>query len=139
MIQENQFQDRMDRIERLIHELERTQDQEARARAQEMMQVVLDLHSFCLHRILETIGECEDGSKVVDLLARDPLVSSVLLLHELHPLSLEQRVRDALDKVRPYLRSHGGDVELLDVAHGIVRLRLAGSCNGCPSSTATLK
>jgi nitrite reductase/ring-hydroxylating ferredoxin subunit len=41
--------------------------------------------------------------------------------------------------VRPYLESHGGDVELLGVEDGVVRLALRGSCDGCASSTATLK
>ena len=45
----------------------------------------------------------------------------------------------ALDKVRPYLGSHGGNVELLGVEDGVVRLRLQGSCDGCPSSQVTLK
>ena len=48
-------------------------------------------------------------------------------------------MRGALDEVRPYLASHGGDVELLGVEDGVVRLRLEGSCNGCPSSAMTLK
>jgi Fe-S cluster biogenesis protein NfuA/nitrite reductase/ring-hydroxylating ferredoxin subunit len=48
-------------------------------------------------------------------------------------------VQAALDEVRPYLDSHGGDVELLSVDEGVVRLRMQGSCKGCPSSAATLK
>ena len=63
----------------------------------------------------------------------------ILLLHGLHPLDLETRVRQALDKVRPLLRSHGGNVELLGLAGGVARLRMLGSCDGCPSSAMTLK
>jgi Fe-S cluster biogenesis protein NfuA len=48
-------------------------------------------------------------------------------------------VRRALDKVRPYLHSHGGDVELLGISEGTVRLHLEGSCHGCPSSQVTLQ
>jgi Fe-S cluster biogenesis protein NfuA len=66
-------------------------------------------------------------------------VAHLLLLHDLHPISLETRVAGALDGVRPYLRSHGGNVQLLGVDAGVVRLRLEGSCNGCPSSAVTLK
>ena len=69
----------------------------------------------------------------------DELVAHLLLLHGLHPVPVEERVRDALDGVRPYLDSHGGGVELLGVEDGVVQLRLEGSCDGCPSSTATLK
>ena len=48
-------------------------------------------------------------------------------------------MREALEEVRPYLESHGGDVELLAVEDGVVRLRMQGSCSGCPSSAMTLK
>jgi Fe-S cluster biogenesis protein NfuA len=44
-----------------------------------------------------------------------------------------------IEKVRPYLKSHGGDVELASVADGVIRLRLQGSCGSCPSSSITLK
>ena len=49
------------------------------------------------------------------------------------PPILESRVEQALERVRPYLRSHGGNVEMLGIAEGVVRLRMLGSCNGCPS------
>jgi Fe-S cluster biogenesis protein NfuA len=67
------------------------------------------------------------------------LVGQLLMLYDLHPVDLETRIKQALDKVRPMLKSHGGDVELLSVEDGIVRLRLNGSCNSCPSSSLTLK
>ena len=68
----------------------------------------------------------------------DELVAHLLLLHGLHPVPVRERVRGALDEVRPYLVAHGGGVELLGVADGVVRLRLEGACNGCPSSALTL-
>ena len=76
---------------------------------------------------------------MIDAFAGDDLVGAILLLHGLHPLDLETRVRQALDKVRPLLRSHGGNVELLGLAGGVARLRMLGSCDGCPSSAMTLK
>ena len=61
-------------------------------------------------------------------------------MHGLHPYGVEERVERALEAVRPYLGSHGGDVELLGVTEeGVVRLRLLGSCDGCPSSSVTLE
>ena len=71
--------------------------------------------------------------------ASDELVGHLLLLHGLHPVPLAERVTGALEEVRPYLGSHGGDVELLAVEAGVARLRLKGSCSGCPSSTVTLR
>jgi Fe-S cluster biogenesis protein NfuA/nitrite reductase/ring-hydroxylating ferredoxin subunit len=67
------------------------------------------------------------------------LVSHLLLLHGLHPLDVETRVVQALEEVRPYLQSHGGNVEFLGVEEGVARLRMQGSCDGCPSSAMTLK
>jgi Fe-S cluster biogenesis protein NfuA len=72
-------------------------------------------------------------------LAEDDLVAHLLILHGLHPVPLEQRVHGALEQVRPYLGSHGGDVELLGVEDGVAHVRLEGTCNGCPSSTVTLR
>ena len=67
------------------------------------------------------------------------MVASLLLIHDLYPVALEERVVEALDSVRPYMESHGGDVELLGVEDGVAQLRLEGSCNGCAASSATLE
>ena len=138
--EERQFRQRMERIETLIQELEQLPDSRARAHTQEVIQAILELHGTALERMLEQIAEAGDtGLATIGALARDDLVGSLLLLHGLHPQDMETRVRLALDKVRPYLRSHGGDVELLGVAGSEVRLRMQGSCHGCPSSALTLK
>jgi Fe-S cluster biogenesis protein NfuA len=135
-----EFRRRMERVEILVHEVERCPDAATRARARELVQAVLDLHGAGLERIFEQIaGRGETGLALIETLTRDDLVGSLLLLHGLHPLDLETRVRQALDRVRPYVRSHGGDVELLGVARGVVRLRMVGSCQGCPSSAQTVK
>jgi Fe-S cluster biogenesis protein NfuA len=50
-----------------------------------------------------------------------------------------EEVQEVLDKLRPFLLRDGGDVELVDIEDGIVKLRLMGACGSCPSSTITLK
>ena len=140
-LQEKEFQQRMEQIERLVQALEALPDPAARASASELLQATLDLHGAGLERMLELIVEAgEPGDAIIEQMAGDDLVRSLLLLHGLHPLDLETRVTQALDKVRPYLATHGGNVELVGVADdGVVRLRLQGSCNGCASSAMTLK
>lgn len=69
----------------------------------------------------------------------DELVAHLLILHDLHPLDLAARIEQALEEVRPYLRSHGGDAEVAEIEDGVVRLRLSGSCQGCPASAQTLR
>ncbi|BBI35111.1 MULTISPECIES: NifU family protein [Cohnella] len=55
------------------------------------------------------------------------------------PSTQYDEVIDVLDKLRPFLQRDGGDVELVDIEDGIVKLRLMGACGSCPSSTITLK
>jgi len=52
---------------------------------------------------------------------------------------LREEVEKVLEEVRPYLRAEGGDIELVDVVDGVVRVRLKGACAGCPMSQMTLK
>jgi Fe-S cluster biogenesis protein NfuA len=130
----------MQRIEALLQEAEQLQDPAAQTLARELVQALLELHGAGLAQvvqILEASGSA--GNDCFQACAADGLVGSLLLLHNLHPLDMETRVQRALEKVRPYLRSHGGDVELLAIGEGAVRLRMQGSCNGCPSSAQTLK
>lgn len=54
-------------------------------------------------------------------------------------VSVEERVNEVLGKLRPFIQRDGGDVELVEVEDGIVRVRLLGACGTCPSSTITLK
>jgi Fe-S cluster biogenesis protein NfuA len=96
--------------------------------AVEAVQALVELYGEALRRVVAGADP-----------ARDELLSHLLLVHDLHPVDAETRVRRALDDVRPYLGSHGGDVELLGVEDGVARLRLGGTCNGCPSSAVTLR
>jgi Fe-S cluster biogenesis protein NfuA/nitrite reductase/ring-hydroxylating ferredoxin subunit len=125
-------------MERLLEELEALPDATARAKAIEAVQALLELYGAGLTRIVEEIAPL-DGGQIAEAFASDELITHLLLLHGLHPVPVEERVADALDEVRPYLESHGGNVELVAVEGATVRLRLQGSCSGCPSSTMTLK
>jgi Fe-S cluster biogenesis protein NfuA len=130
----------MQRVEGLVRKIESLPDPEARAVAVELMQSLLDFHGAGLDRLMEIVSEeGEAGYRIFDRLASDELTGSLLLLYGLHPVPLEERVMQALDKVRPYLDSHGGNVELLGIEGGVVRLKLQGSCKTCPSSSLTLK
>jgi Fe-S cluster biogenesis protein NfuA/nitrite reductase/ring-hydroxylating ferredoxin subunit len=140
MTDQKEFQKSLQRIEELVQAIESSADPNMRASAIELMQSLMELNSSGIERILSIVFESGPaGGELIDEIARDSRVESLLLLYGLHPLNIEERVLQALDKVRPYLESHGGNVELLNVNEGIVRLRLQGSCNGCASSAMTLK
>jgi Fe-S cluster biogenesis protein NfuA/nitrite reductase/ring-hydroxylating ferredoxin subunit len=126
------------RAEALLGELETFPDPMAREKLSDAAAVLLDLYGEGLARIVALVAERDDG-RLAEAFAADELVSHLLLLHGLHPVPLEARLQAALDEVRPYLESHGGNVEVLAAEAGVVRLRLEGSCSGCPSSAVTLK
>jgi len=131
---------RVARVEELLDEVESLGDPRTVAKATELVRVLLDLYGEGLARVMTHATEAHgDGAGLGEALARDELVSHLLLLHDLHPVPLDERVGGALEEVRPYLDSHGGDVELVAVEDGVVRVRMQGSCDGCPSSAATLK
>jgi Fe-S cluster biogenesis protein NfuA len=134
-----EFQARLQRLDALLHEVERRADPTAQAHTRELVQLVLELHAAGLEQLLDRVAASREAETVLDACARDDVIAGMLLLHGLHPLALDERVRLALDEVRPRLRGHGGDVELLDVKDGVVRLRLEGNCHGCPSSAVTMR
>jgi Fe-S cluster biogenesis protein NfuA len=134
----NEIQQRLQKVEELVRAVEAGSDPHARASAVELVQTLLELHGAGIERMLEMVFDAA-GGELIDRIADDEAVSGLLLLHGLHPLDIETRVAQALDRVRPMLHAHGGDVELLGVREGVVQLRLQGSCNGCSSSAATLE
>lgn len=128
------------RLEELIGRVEALPDSDARELAQECLHSLLQFYGEGLERILQLVKNAGvEGEKVREALLRDRLVRGLLLIHGLHPVNLEERLNGALDKIRPYLRSHGGDVELVSLHEDVARLRLRGTCKSCPSSSVTLE
>jgi Fe-S cluster biogenesis protein NfuA len=136
---ESSLKDRIQKIDTLVANIRASPDSEFRNAALQLVQTLLEFHAVGIDRMMEITSNGGDpGWRIIDEFSRDEAVGSMLLLHGLHPLDLDTRVRDALDRVRPYLQSHGGNVELVEIADGVVRLKLTGSCNGCASSAVTL-
>ena len=128
------------RVQELDERLEAVGDSVAREAADELVGTVMDLYGEGLERIFGALADGGSATLAVrEQLVNDPVVAGLLLIHGLHPVGLEERVRAALESVRPYLQSHSGDVDLLGLDEGVVRLRLQGSCDGCPSSASTLE
>lgn len=128
-------------IEERIGEIEAWPDERVRDLLRACLQSVLGFYGDGLARIVQLARNAGPaGEQVLGDLARDDLVRSLLLIHGVHPASLEDRLREALAKVRPYLQSHGGNVELLGLTDdGTARLKLLGTCQSCPSSSVTLE
>ena len=124
-----------EQVEALLTRIGEQGGESAQRTGDELVRLLVGYYGDALSRAVDAIGP---GATFA--LTKDPLVESLLLLHGLHPLSVDDRIEQALDRARPYLGSHAGGVEYLgvddeDVAH----LRLSGSCDGCPSSTVTVQ
>jgi Fe-S cluster biogenesis protein NfuA/nitrite reductase/ring-hydroxylating ferredoxin subunit len=128
------------RIQELIETVNEVTDPSSRAILEECLESLLSFYGRGLERILELVEEAgPEGRKVYDSLINDGAVRGLLLIHNLHPVSLETRLLEALDKIRPYMESHGGNVELLSLDSDVAKLRLQGHCKSCPSSAVTME
>ena len=122
------------RVQELTGRLEDLDDPACRSLAEELTSAVVQMYGAGLERIVEL---ADDGTR--DEMAKDNLVAGLLMIHDLYPVPIEERVTQALDTVRPYMESHGGNVELLGIEDGIAKLRLEGSCKSCRASSSTLE
>jgi Fe-S cluster biogenesis protein NfuA len=127
-------EERMRRIEDLVRRLEQIADIESREIAEQLMQAVLDLHGAGLEKIMKLVFESGTGGEaIIRRFAGDGLVSSLLVLHGLHPDDLETRVRQVLTKMP-------GHTELVSVMDGVVRVRLsAGGCGSGENDEESIK
>ncbi|HTP23112.1 MAG TPA: NifU family protein [Solirubrobacteraceae bacterium] len=130
----------VERVEELQAALEACGESVPRGLAEELVSAIVQMYGAGLERILGSLsGARPQDEQIAASLLDDPLVATLLLIHDLHPVPLEQRVQQALDSVRPYMESHGGNVELLSLENGIARIHLQGSCSDCSASSVTLE
>ena len=122
------------RVQELTGRLEDLDDPACRSLAEELTSAVVQMYGAGLERIVEL---ADAGTR--DEMSKDSLVAGLLMIHDLYPVPIEERVMQALDTVRPYMESHGGNVELLGIEDGIAKLRLEGSCKSCRASSSTLE
>ncbi|MDQ3850865.1 MAG: NifU family protein, partial [Actinomycetota bacterium] len=123
-------------LDEALAAVEELPDGEARRAGLAAVEALVRVYGEGLRRIVDGLS---GAAEIAEELAADEVVGHLLLLHGLHPATLEERVAQALEEVRPYMGSHGGGVELVDVAGGVARVRLQGTCSGCAASTMTMK
>jgi len=126
-----EFQQRLESIETVIRQIEAAGDPNVRTAARELVQLVMELHGAGLERILEILHSAgETGQSVLGTLGRDDMVSSLLVLYGLHPLGIEERINQAIEKANRQMRARDGSVELLSMEDGAVRLHLKANGHG---------
>jgi Fe-S cluster biogenesis protein NfuA len=131
-----------DRVEELLAGFDAAQTpHRARERAEELVRTIVALYGEGLERVLPIVHDelGERSEAMFEKLCEDKLVESLMCLHGLHPISLEDRIDRALQSVLPYIKSHKGNMEVSRIEGDTAYLRLEGSCEGCPASAETVK
>jgi len=126
------------RIGEIAEQLEKHPDPTVREKVFELLDWVEAFHREAVTRIVHMLP-----FEAVEQLHSDPVVNHLLdtyIEDDEAPEDLDALIDEALNEIRPYVHSHGGEMEALNVdkENGIVKLRLMGSCHGCPSSSVTL-
>lgn len=130
----------LERVQELQEALEAAGDSPPPELLEELLSSVVQMYGAGLERVLRALQDAgAPGQRIAGSLAEDPLLATLLLIHDLHPVPLADRVQQALDSVRPYMESHGGNVELLSLQDGVARIHLRGSCSDCSASSVTLE
>jgi Fe-S cluster biogenesis protein NfuA len=129
-----------ERVEALLAELGSRAGPQVAATAEELVSCLVELYGAGLAEIVRIIGEDPaSGRPLMDKLAADPLVASLLLLHDLHPLGIADRVRRAIDQVMPRLGLTAGQVTFDGVDEAdVIHLRLERGGHGCQSSSGAV-
>jgi hypothetical protein len=134
------FHDQIRQLGNLIAQFDQFPDSPQKAACVELVQLLLDLHGTGLERAMEIVFEGgTQGPSIVDTLAKDAIVSSLLVLYSLHPDDLETRVRRAVEHMRPRLRKLACSAEVVGLNDGLAQLQVTTSGHGCGSSTKEVR
>ncbi len=121
-----------------LERMEGIEDERTREEVSALLEGIDILHRQALGRLLERVTTLGD-SGLVERVSQDPVVRTLLEMYDLPEADERTQVEHALETVYPYFKSHGGKLEVLGVEAGRVRVRLSGSCEGCPGTATTLE
>ena len=121
-----------------VERMEEIEDEKTREEVFALLEGIDVLHRQGLARIFDLIGSL-GGPQAVERISQDPIVRTLLEMYDLPEVDERAQVERALEDVYPYFESHGGKLDLLGVENGRVRVRLSGSCEGCPGTATTLQ
>ena len=135
------YGDILDRVAELAAGLLESADERVAADAEELLDWLDAYHREGLGRLVEMVRQWR-GELFLEQAALDPVVGELLATYGLgadtDAAAAERVIQLALDEVRPYIHSHGGEVEVLSALDGVVKLRMHGTCNGCTAADDTV-
>jgi hypothetical protein len=140
VVDEKEFRKRLQNIGQLISGLDDIADKTAQASVRELTQFIMELHADGMERMMEIVfAQGIPGAEIIEQLGRDPMVSSLLVLHGLHPDDIQTRVARAVEQVAAKLRKQDVEVQLLSADHQAVQISAHTNAHACVSTTATVR
>lgn len=137
-VRQENFQTLAERVDEALAALKELPE-DARDKALTLKKAIESFHAHALKKLINAFRETEEGKKLLFQAVEEPAIYAMFLMHGLIRQDMFTRVAAVLEEVRPYMNSHGGDVELVKVEGGTVYVRLRGACSGCSMSAVTLK
>lgn len=134
----DEFETVAERVDQAVNEV-RTLDEAGQAKALALKSAIEAFHKIGLTKIVQRLKADPRGKELLFELVDEPSVYALFAMHSLVRADLRTRVSRVIDMVRPYMQSHGGDVELVNVNGETVWVKLHGACNGCSMSAVTLR
>lgn len=135
---ESEFERLAEKADRAMAEVQ-TMPTELRIKALTLKSAIEEFHKVGLTQIVRKLKADPRGKELLFELVDMPEVYALFSMHGLIRADLRTQVVRVIEMVRPYMQSHGGDVELVDIHEKTVLVRLLGSCSGCSMSQVTLK
>ena len=122
----SEFEAYTQRVERALQEVNTLADDKARNSATELMQALMDLHGAAMSRVLELLSG-DESRVLLSKIGDDPLICGLLVLYGIHPVSLEERLRSTVEKLRLKLEKQGTSLELISTRDDVVRIKIESS------------
>ena len=140
MANDGALQDQIRQLGKLITQFDQFPEGPQKAACKELLQLLMDVHGAGIERMMEIVFEGgSEGPAIVDKLAKDSMVSSLLLLYSLHPDDLDTRILKAIEQLRPRLRKLACSAEVVSIQDGAVQLRVTTTGHSCGSSTKDVR
>ncbi len=132
------FETLAQRVDEAVNEVRKLGEEEQKA-AMAMKRAIEDFHKFALTKMVQALKADDNGKALLFEMVDNPSIYALFAMHGIVRADVTTRVNRVIDMVRPYMQSHGGDVELVRVEGEAVYLTLHGACNGCSMSSVTLR
>ncbi len=135
---ERDFTELAKEIDRKLEEIKNIDNEDVLKLCISLKENIENLNRYIIKKIIKTIKD-SGNFEVLKQIASDPEIYALLLMYGLVKPDITTKVLYALEKIKPYIHSHGGDVELVKIEEDTVYVALKGACTGCSSSMTTLK